>query len=96
MIFTINITTKSREELVDITEEVQNILKKAKIDEGVCIIFSPHTTAGLIINENADPSVKDDILDHLKQLVPKNKNYSHLEGNADAHIKSSIVGNSLV
>jgi len=92
----LNIRTTKRTELVDITDEIQNIVNKSKIKEGVCFIFCPHTTAGLTINENADPSVRKDITVALSKLIPENAGYSHSEGNADSHIKSSLFGSSLV
>jgi len=91
----INLKTSQRSELVDITDEVQNIVLKSKVKEGVCLLFCPHTTAGLTINENADPSVKADILRTLHKLIPAGADYSHQEGNSDSHIKSSLFGSSL-
>jgi secondary thiamine-phosphate synthase enzyme len=81
-------------ELVDITRDVQSAVKESGIDNGVCYIYFPHTTAGLIINEGADPAVAQDILNALNKLVPANAGYEHMEGNSDAHIKVSIVGTS--
>jgi len=78
--------------MIDITDAVQKAVSDSGVKEGVCIIYAPHTTAGITINENADPSVKKDILAELNKLIPFDDNYSHLEGNAAAHIKSSIVG----
>jgi len=92
---TLNIQTKKRSEFIDITADVQKVVSSQKINEGICVVFCPHTTAGLTINENADPSVKKDILNHLKELIPEDKAYSHSEGNSDSHIKSSLVGSSL-
>ncbi|MCD6540147.1 MAG: YjbQ family protein [Candidatus Omnitrophica bacterium] len=91
----IKVNTHQREEFIDITQEVESAVRESKIKEGVCFVFSPHTTAGITINENADPSVKKDILNHLKKLVPFSGDYSHSEGNADAHIKASLLGNSV-
>jgi len=91
----VNIQTKRRVELIDITAEVESIVRRLKISEGLCIVFCPHTTAGLTINENADPSVKSDVIGHLEKLVPANRGYAHMEGNADSHIKSSLFGSSL-
>lgn len=91
----INIKTARRIELADITAEVQNIVSKKKIKTGVCCIFCPHTTAGLTINENADPSVKSDMINTLNKLVPENAGYAHSEGNSDSHIKSSLLGAAL-
>jgi secondary thiamine-phosphate synthase enzyme len=92
----INIKTVRRVDLVDITEQIQNIISKSKTKDGVCFIFCPHTTAGLTINENADPSVRRDIINTLNRLIPEGAGYSHSEGNADSHIKSSLFGSSLV
>ena len=91
----INIKTSKRIDLIDITEEIQNIVTKSKVNNGICFIFCPHTTAGLTINENADPSVRRDIINTLNKLVPEGAGYSHSEGNADSHIKSSLFGSSL-
>ena len=91
----IPIKTNSKNEIIDITSEVEAIVSKVKVKEGICNIYCPHTTAGLIINENADPSVKDDILMELSKLVPEDDNYTHTEGNSSAHIKSSLIGVSL-
>lgn len=92
---TININTKTRTEFIDITENVQRIVKEKGVSSGICVVYCPHTTAGLTINENADPSVKKDIINHLQELIPEDKGYSHIEGNADSHIKSSLIGSSL-
>lgn len=91
----ISLTTTSRTDLIDITEKVNSAVAKSKVKDGVCFLFCPHTTAGLTINENADPSVKADITNTLNRLIPHNANYQHAEGNADAHIKSSLFGASL-
>jgi secondary thiamine-phosphate synthase enzyme len=91
----LSLKTNKRIDLIDITASVENVFKKSKVTDGVCIVFCPHTTAGLIINENADPSVRKDIIDALNKLVPENAGYSHSEGNADSHIKSSLFGPSL-
>jgi secondary thiamine-phosphate synthase enzyme len=71
------------------------MVSKAKIKEGICFVFCPHTTAGLTINENADPSVREDIIRSLNKLIPAHEGYAHSEGNADSHIKSSLFGSSL-
>jgi secondary thiamine-phosphate synthase enzyme len=91
----INLKTSRRIELVDITEQIQSAVSKSKVEDGICFVFCPHTTAGLTINENADPSVKRDITNTLEKLIPEGANYSHSEGNADSHIKSSLFGSSL-
>ncbi|MFB0527994.1 MAG: secondary thiamine-phosphate synthase enzyme YjbQ [bacterium] len=94
MLNRLSIRTHSRSELMDITPLVRDIVHKSKIENGVCYVFVPHTTAGITINENADPSVRQDILTELDKLVPWQGDYSHLEGNAAAHIKASLVGSS--
>ena len=91
----ISVKTNSRLELIDITDKVRAAVSKNKAKEGICFIFCPHTTAGLTINENADPEVKQDIIDALNKLVPENAGYAHAEGNSDSHIKSSLFGSSL-
>ena len=91
----IKVRTHKKVEFIEITRSVEEVVKESKIKEGVCIIFCPHTTAGLLINENADSSVRKDIISQLEKLVPQDGRYSHLEGNADAHIKSSLLSSSL-
>lgn len=91
----INLKTSRRIEILDITREVENVVKKNKTKDGICFIFCPHTTAGLTINENADPSVRRDMINTLNKLVPADVDYEHAEGNADSHIKSSLFGSSL-
>ena len=88
----ISISTKSRAELLDITSKVEDAVKESKTKSGVCHIFVPHTTAAIMINENADPDVGRDILNGLERLVPFSGDYAHTEGNAAAHIRSSIIG----
>ena len=91
---TMSVRTHSRTEFVDITPEVESALAKTGVKEGICIVYCPHTTAGVTINENADPSVAADILREVDKVVPFEDNYSHTEGNSAAHIKSSIIGAS--
>ncbi|HHZ03985.1 secondary thiamine-phosphate synthase enzyme YjbQ [Acetomicrobium hydrogeniformans] len=86
--------TKAREELIDITRTVEEDVSFSGIKEGLCVVYVPHTTAAVTVNEHADPDVRQDILKQLKVLVPKYCDYSHLEGNSDAHIKSSLLGAS--
>ena len=93
--YKISVKTSSRTELVDITSRVEDVVRKAKVEKGICVVFVPHTTAGITINENADPSVKRDLLKELNKIVPFDDNYSHSEGNSAAHIKASIVGASI-
>jgi secondary thiamine-phosphate synthase enzyme len=90
----IRVSTRSRTELVDISGEVQKAVADSGVQDGVCHVYVPHTTAGVTINENADPSVREDILMELNKVVPLQDNYRHLEGNAAAHIKATIVGSS--
>jgi len=92
----IEVKSTKRNELIDITDNVKEIAAKSRVKEGLCIVYCPHTTAAVILNENADPSVQTDILNKLNELVPRNANYSHREGNADAHIKSALIGNSRI
>jgi len=88
----LKIKTSSREEFVDITHEVSRVVQKSKVKSGVCHIFVPHTTAGVTINENADPSVRKDIIRKLNEIAPCNDGYEHTEGNSDSHIKASMMG----
>lgn len=88
--------TNSRDDLLDVTEKVQRIVSKSKVKSGLCIVYVPHTTAGVTINENADPAVPHDILKHLAQIIPWQADYfKHFEGNSAAHIKSSLIGSSV-
>ncbi len=95
---TYNFSIKSgkRTELIDITKIIEGFVSKSSNTAGICLIYSPHTTTGIIINEAYDPDVAFDINYFLDNLAPKNYNYRHSEGNSDAHIKSSIIGNSRV
>ncbi len=95
MLKVINVRTNRRNELLDITDAVRRVVRESGIKSGICVLYCPHTTAALTVNENADPSVKVDINEHLSELVPAGKRYHHLEGNADSHIKSVLVGPSL-
>ncbi|MCK4641220.1 MAG: secondary thiamine-phosphate synthase enzyme YjbQ [Candidatus Marinimicrobia bacterium] len=90
----ISVTTGSRIEMLDITSQIRSAVSKSGTQEGVCTVYCPHTTAAITINENADPDVTADILMKLNKMIPPHKNYRHLEGNSDAHIKSSLIGNS--
>ena len=91
----ISVKTGTRIEMKDITQSIQKEISKSGIKEGVCTIYVPHTTAGITINEGADPSVCQDILTKLNELVPPNAGYRHMEGNADSHIKASLMGSSV-
>lgn len=94
-IYTLDVQTSQRSHLIDITPEVQRMVSQSGVKEGTARIFTLHTTAGLTINENADPAVVQDILMELDKIVPLNDGYRHLEGNSAAHIKSSLFGVSL-
>jgi secondary thiamine-phosphate synthase enzyme len=89
-----NIKTTARIEMVNLDRLVQQAIMESGVKEGICVIFAPHTTAAITINENADPDVQEDIIKELSKLIPYSSHYSHTEGNADAHIKSSLVGAS--
>lgn len=94
-LFTIEVQTRQRSQFIDITSEVERVVSKSGVREGTVRIFTLHTTAGLTINENADPTVVEDILIQLNKMVPLNDGYRHAEGNSAAHIKSSLFGVSL-
>jgi secondary thiamine-phosphate synthase enzyme len=87
-----DVRTQRRAQLVDITERVAAAVEKSKVDDGVCHVFVPHTTAGVTINEGADPDVARDIEEHLAQMVPKEAAFQHAEGNSDSHIKTVLIG----
>lgn len=90
---TIAVKTHRRDEMIDITSQIQSAISKSGIDAGMAIISCPHTTAAVTINENADPDVPHDVLMTLESLIPKlRKGYRHCEGNSDAHVKSSLFG----
>jgi len=90
----LNVQSKQREEMIEITREVSRLLPEN--DEGICVLFTQHTTCGLTINENADPDVKSDMLEFLRKLIPQDyEGFRHFEHNSDAHIKSSLVGSSV-
>ena len=90
----ISLGTRSRVEMIDITAAIQKAIGEEKIEEGICLVYTPHTTAAITINENADPDVPRDILAALDRAVPFSANYRHAEGNSAAHVKSSVVGAS--
>jgi secondary thiamine-phosphate synthase enzyme len=93
---TIIVQSKKREEMIEITREVENLLSEQNAGEGACLLFTQHTTCGLTINENADPDVKHDFLLFLKNTIPQfYENFRHYEHNSDAHIKSSLMGSSV-
>ena len=88
------VKSKSRTEMIDITSKIQDIVRSAGIGQGLCMLYVPHTTAAVTINESADPSVKDDILMIINTIIPWKAGYRHLEGNSPAHIKSTLFGPS--
>jgi len=94
MFYELNIKTSERTELQDITGRIEEIISKSCVKSGLCLVFAPHTTAAITINENADPSVTRDILNEINKIVPFADNYRHSEGNSAAHIKSSLFGAS--
>ncbi len=95
MVYEFNIRTFEKEEFIDITPYVYRAIEASGVESGMCHVFVPHTTAGLTINENADPDVVEDILGELEVLAPQHDAYAHAEGNSAAHIKSSLMGVSL-
>jgi secondary thiamine-phosphate synthase enzyme len=90
----ITLSTGSHTQLINITSQVGDMVRASKVREGTCTVYVPHTTAGVMINEAADPSVGSDVLMELNKIVPFNDNYRHMEGNSAAHIKSILVGSS--
>jgi secondary thiamine-phosphate synthase enzyme len=92
---TFSVSTGSRMEFVDITSQVQKQVAQAGIRDGICYVYNPHTTAGLTINEGADPAVQDDIVAVLKKIIPFDHPYRHMEGNSPAHIMASLMGSSV-
>jgi len=90
----LSVKTSGRTELVDITTKIAKLVKESGVSEGLCMLYVPHTTAAVTINESADPSVKGDILMVLNQVIPWDADYKHLEGNSPAHVKSTLVGAS--
>jgi len=91
----ISVVTDRTEQFVDITDQVQKAITEIGATEGVCTIFCPHTTAGLTINEHADPAVARDILSFLHDAVPDESAWTHAEGNSPAHVKASLLGSSV-
>ncbi|MDD3626118.1 MAG: secondary thiamine-phosphate synthase enzyme YjbQ [bacterium] len=90
-----SIRTTSNTEMVDITSQVRSVISKSKIKEGLCVVYVPHTTAAVTINENADPDVVHDIVKELNKVIPFQDGYHHSEGNSAAHIKSSLIGSTV-
>jgi len=90
----LTVKSKTRTQLIDITAEIQKTVRSSGIIEGLCMLYVPHTTAAVTINESADPSVASDIMMVLNEVIPWKADYHHLEGNSPAHIKSTLVGTS--
>jgi secondary thiamine-phosphate synthase enzyme len=94
---TLNVRTSHRSEMLDVTDRVNKLVRSNNMLEGMAIVYVPHTTAAVTINENADPDVKHDMLKKLETLIPKDEAYYlHVEGNSDSHVKTSLVGNSVM
>lgn len=90
----ISVSTRRREELVDITSSVEDAVGRAGFSSGLCALYCPHTTAAITVNEGADPSVAEDMVMGLRRLIPRDWDFSHMEGNSDAHLKASLIGPS--
>ncbi len=91
---TLHVKTNKRVDIVDVTNDIQSLVHKSGVYSGILTVYVPHTTCGITINEHADPDVVRDIRYQLEQIVPYQKGYQHLEGNADSHIKTALVGSS--
>lgn len=92
----IHVSSTNREQMIDITRDVEGAIKAAGIARGVVVVYCPHTTAGIAVNEAADPDVPRDILVGLRELAPRHGDYLHAEGNSDAHLKASLIGPSVL
>ncbi len=92
---TLQVKTSSRTDMTDITPMVQEEVSNRGVQDGICIVYVPHTTAGITINEGADPAVCQDIMAKLNEMVPRDAGYRHREGNSDSHIKASLMGSSV-
>lgn len=90
----LQITTRYREEMVDVTAQVRDAIRGSGLRDGICLVYSPHTTCGVTVNEGWDPAVAADALEHVRELVPQTKAFQHAEGNSDSHIKTMLVGTS--
>ncbi len=94
MLFEFSLKTTKVNEFINITNKVKEAVMESKVNSGICVIFVPHTTAGITINENADPDVVKDMLMEISKIVPEDKEYRHFEGNSSAHIKASFMGSN--
>jgi len=90
----LSVSTSNKNEFMDITQKIEEIVQEARVEEGTVTLFVPHTTAAVTINENADPDVKKDMIQALHRMVPGNEHYDHMEGNSPAHVKASLLGMS--
>jgi len=90
----LSVKTRSKIEMIDITRLVSDVVRHSNVKHGLCIVFVPHTTAAITINENADPAVLKDIIEELNKIIPLQDNYHHMEGNSAAHIKATLTGSS--
>jgi secondary thiamine-phosphate synthase enzyme len=90
----LTVTSHQKTEFIEITADTQRLVEKSGVQNGICMLFVPHTTAAITINENADPTVKSDILGVLNHVIPWEADYRHMEGNSPAHIKASLMGAS--
>ena len=95
MLEKLGVQTNKQVELIDITKRVKEVIAKSGVMSGICVVFVPHTTAGVTINENADPDVIKDIIDTINKIVPSDTAYKHREGNSPAHIESSLFSSDL-
>ncbi|NLY47572.1 MAG: YjbQ family protein [Clostridiales bacterium] len=91
-VYTFNVRTQQATAMIDITRQVQEAVSESKVENGICVVFIPHTTAAITINENADPDVVRDFLMEINKVIPFSDGYHHIEGNSAAHIKSSLMG----
>ena len=91
-IFEIPVRTSSHTQMIDITRQIQQAVNESGVTDGICIVFVPHTTAAITINENADPDVQTDFMKEINKIVPWEDGYLHMEGNAAAHLKASMMG----
>jgi len=93
LVYEITLKTTGRNQFIDITRQVESVVIQSGVKSGICVVYAPHTTAGITINENADPTVRKDIINTLEKLVPwREPFYEHAEGNSAAHVKSSLIG----
>ncbi len=95
MLIKLSVSSNKKNDFIEITEIIQKLIKENNFNSGIITLFIPHTTAGITINENADPDVKKDMINFFNDLIPKDYNFSHIEGNSDGHIKSTLFNQSL-